>query len=106
MRDGVLGDLELVIASACRALVPPSVRNGQSASAITGMGGYPIALNSDLLGTPTEVLAQGTPTAAGGDLTASVALAHATGAHAAITTSVVTRARHRDHPRDARPSGP
>lgn len=94
VRDGVLGDLELVIASACRAIVPASQarENGWNASAITGMGVYPIALASDFLGTPTQVRALGVPIPGGGDLTASVCLGHADGSQASITTSVVTRA--------------
>ncbi len=93
--DGVLGDLELVVASACRALVPPAgyrESDAWTSSAVAGMGVYPIALASDFLGTPSGVLAQGVATAGGGDVTATVALAHPDGAHAAITTSVATRA--------------
>lgn len=94
VRDGVLGDLELVVASACRALVPAGVAHERMGgmSAVAGMGVYPIALASDLLGTPTTVRALGVPTAQGGDLTATIALGHADGAQAALTTSVATRA--------------
>ncbi|MGN8245184.1 Gfo/Idh/MocA family protein [Cellulomonas soli] len=92
--DGVLGELELVVASACRALVPARVADDGAfdASAVAGMGVYPIALASDLLGTPTVVRALGRTTPAGGDLTASVLLGHAGGAQASITTSIATRA--------------
>lgn len=94
VRDGVLGDLELVIASACRALLPAAAahRSTGDASAIAGMGVYPIALASDFLGTATTVRALGVPTPVGGDLTATIALGYADGAQAALTTSVVTRA--------------
>jgi predicted dehydrogenase len=92
--DGVLGDLDLVIASACRALVPATVAQERmaDASAIAGMGVYPIALACDLLGTPTTVRALGVPTPEGGDLTASVLLGHPGGAQASLTTSIVSRA--------------
>lgn len=95
VRDGVLGDLGLVVATACRALVPPDLRTAGDRppiSAISGMGVYPLALSSDFLGTPSEVLAQGIGMPTGGDLSAVVALAHPNGAQAAITTSVITRA--------------
>lgn len=93
--DGVLGELEIVIADHGQGIV----RDGTSRLWKPELGGgvlgdigiYPIALSSEVLGTPTEVIARGTVTPSGVDATAALILRHNSGAHASITTSLMTR---------------
>lgn len=89
--DGVLGEVQLVLADHGRALVSREDVVDPSASVIAGMGIYPIALASELLGAPSAILAQGLASPNGVDLTATVALKHPSGALAALNTSIITR---------------
>ncbi|GAA3638267.1 Gfo/Idh/MocA family oxidoreductase [Microbacterium awajiense] len=93
--DGVLGDIELVLADHGQA-VPrdPSRRVWRpelGGGALGDMGIYPIAFASEMLGPPTEVLAQGMLTPTGVDAYATLALSHAGGRHASISTGLLTR---------------
>lgn len=89
--DGVLGELRILLADHGRALVGENDDVDESMSAVAGMGIYPIALSSELLGPPVEILAQGLVASNGVDLSATLALAHEHGAHSALNTSVITR---------------
>jgi predicted dehydrogenase len=95
VQDGVLGDIEVVIADHGQAIPrDPSHRlwKPELGGGVLGdIGIYPIAFSSELLGTPTEILAQGALTSTGVDAYATLALAHANGAHAVISTGMLTR---------------
>lgn len=93
--DGALGDVELVIADHGQGIV----RDGTSrlwkpelgGGALGDLGVYPIAFSSQILGTPVEIIARGGMTATGVDAYASIILTHADGAHASLSTSLLTR---------------
>lgn len=95
IQDGTLGDIELVIADHGQG----TVRDGTSrlwkpdlgGGALGDLGIYPIALSSEILGTPIEIVARGGMTPTGVDAYASVILTHRNGAHASLTTSLLTR---------------
>ena len=89
--DGVLGELQVFLADHGRALVTDPLHVDAGISALDGMGIYPIALSSELLGPPVDILAQGLLAPSGADLYATVAFSHEGGAHSAISTSIVTR---------------
>ncbi|MCQ6272319.1 Gfo/Idh/MocA family oxidoreductase [Pseudarthrobacter sp. R1] len=94
VRDGVLGDLELVIADHGQAIS----RDGTSrlwkrelgGGAIGDIGIYPIALSSEMLGEPEEIVARGGVTSTGVDSHATMILNHPNGAQASLTASMLT----------------
>lgn len=93
--DGVLGEIEVVIADHGQGIT----RDGSSRLWKPELGGgvlgdiaiYPIALSSEVLGTPIEVIASGALTPNGVDATVAIILRHDGGAHASITASFMTR---------------
>ena len=94
IRDGVLGDVEFVIADHGQAIV----RDGTSRLWKPELGGgvlgdigiYPIALSSEVLGTPVEIMARGGITSTGVEANASIVLVHANGALASVSVSLLT----------------
>ncbi len=93
--DGVLGDVEVLIADHGQAIPLDSrhrlYRPELGGGALLDLGIYPIQLSSDLFGAPARVVATGTMTTTGVDEYASVALEHPGRQHATISTGLVTR---------------
>ncbi|MDZ8275228.1 Gfo/Idh/MocA family oxidoreductase [Microbacterium aquimaris] len=95
LADGVLGEVESVLADHGQA-VPrdPSRRLWRpelGGGALGDIGIYPIAFASEMLGAPTQILAQGMVTSTGVDAWATIALDHDGNAHAALSAGLLTR---------------
>ena len=95
VEDGLLGDLVLVRADHSQKLHPhgperlaaPELAGG----ALLDLGVYPVSFADHLLGPPTSVAARGSLSDRGVDATVGMVLAYASGAVAALTSSMLTR---------------
>jgi predicted dehydrogenase len=95
LADGALGDVHTVLADHGQAisfgpehrLFRPELGGG----ALLDLGIYAVQFASMVLGAPTTVTARGTMTDSGVDAAASVILDHATGAQAALHTTILAR---------------
>jgi predicted dehydrogenase len=92
--DGVLGRLELVLSDHGQAIRrDPEHRlwsHELGGGALGDLGIYPIAFSSQFLGAPEEILAQGALTPTGVDAVATLALRHAGGVQAVLSTTMLT----------------
>jgi predicted dehydrogenase len=95
VEDGMLGDLVLVRADHSQKLHPhgperlaaPELAGG----ALLDLGVYPVSFADHLLGPPISVAARGSLSDRGVDATVGMVLAYASGAVAALTSSMLTR---------------
>ncbi|ANF31721.1 oxidoreductase [Leifsonia xyli] len=90
--DGTLGELRSVVAHHDQRTNPDPegrmLNKALGGGALLDLGIYPVSFAWDVLGAPDEVLALSTPTATGVDRQTSILLGYASGAQAALTTTL------------------